>query len=473
MLFLALPAAAKRGVKATIDLLASLSAPTFLCYNPMDNKIYCSMTGMGDEGVAVIDANLETYLTKVNTDSMAPGELLYAQAPGRVFVHDNATTLWAINGSSNAIDTMVMAGQGEAELAYNHLHNKIYCADGFLQGLSIFNSNTMALLGNIPEIQGNLLFVEPAQRLYGVSPALSQIKVVDGASDAVVDSIMDVPVMAASLMEYNPFNQKLYASVPGQEDVFIINTVTNTVDTVIQIGITITGLAYCPLNNSVYVTTAGIAKGGRQKSPSPLYELAWDNAVNVYGIDDAMQDIVYNPADSLLYLLCTETPSRMMWLFDPAQQAVVEGVELMGSGAYRDLAVDNQGEVYTCDLWQGMVYVVGRVPNTMWRSLNLSGIWMMGTDWEICTDGSGTNWMPNPDQMLYPAAADSTILIQAGHTMMIDSLVEVDELTVNGVLQHFSSVLAVNDGPGVDITVNGVFNQQTLTAYEQMPGSQW
>lgn len=474
-LLMALPAAAKCGVKATIDLLASLSSPTFLCHNPADNKVYCSLTGAGEEGVAVIDANLETYLTKVNTGGMAPGELLYAQASGRVFVHDNATTLWAINGSSNAIDTMVMAGQGEAELAYNHLNDKIYCADWFLQGLSIFNSNTMALMGNIPEIQGNLLFVESAQRLYGVSPALSQIKVVDGASDAVVDSIMGVPVTASSQMEYNSFNQKLYVSVPGQEDVFIINTVTNTVDTVIQIGISITGLAYCPLNNSVYVTTAGIAKAGRQKSPSPLYELAWDNAVNVYGIDDAMQDIVYNPADSLLYLLCTETPTKMMWLFDPAQQAVAEGVDLMGSGAYRDLAIDNQGEVYTCDLWQGMVYVVGRVPNTMWRSnpaVN-PGNWFDGLAWEVYAD-SVTGWVQNTNDAVYPTAADSTILVQAGDTMQVMfQTLAVDQLTVDGTLNHFESVLTVNDGPGVDITVNGVFNQQTMTAYEQMPGSQW
>lgn len=468
---LAFPAAARHGLKNTIDLMASLSAPTFLCYNPVDNKVYCSMAGVGEEGVAVIDAGLEIFLTKVNTGGQAPGELVYGNGPGRVFVHDNGTTLWAINGASNTMDTSAMFGQGECGLAYNQAENKVYCADWSVNGLTILDGGTLLLLGSVPEIQGNVLFVEPLQRLYG--PAGGQIKAVDGVSNAVVDSIVGVNAMPASLMEYNPFNQKLYVTIPGQEDVCIISTVTNTVDTVIQIGITITGLAFCPVNNSVYVTTASIAKdqgGSGHKLPSSLYELTHDNTVNVYGIDDSMLDIVFNQSDNLLYLLCSETPTKMMWLFDPAQQAVVEGVDLAGTGAYRDLTVDSQGDVYACDLWQGLVYVVGQLPGRIWMSDTTSGRWHDPNSW-VYSDNGGMSW--GNLEMTYPTAADSSILISSGHAITVDDSLTVDELTVNGVLLHFNSVLTVNDGPGMDIAVNGLFRQQTATAYQQAPGSQW
>jgi len=470
---LALPAAAKHGFKGQIDLLSSLSNPSFLCYNPDANKVYCSLTGMAEEGVAVIDAGAETYLTKVGTGGLAPGELVYAAGSGRVFTHDNGTRMWAINGATNAVDDSLMTGQGESDLAYNPAQDKVYVADHVMNGLQIYNSSTLAPLGDFADVRGNLLYVEALGKLFGI--ANGRIYGIDGASDTVLDSTAAINAQTASQMAYNPANQKLYVVIPGQNEVRIVNAATNMADTTIMIGMTITGIEYCPRDSAVYVSTWGIAKGGKQ-GPSDLYAIQPNDSVITYPLEDGVQEMAYNPVDSLLYLLCTNGPGMMMRLFDPAPHAVTESIDLVGSGGYRGLAVDAQGDVYTADYNLGMIYVVGRVPNVMWRSNPATnpGNWFYGLDWEICTDGSGTNWVQNADDALYPTAADSAILVQAGDTMqVIMQPLAVDELAVDGTLYHFESVLTVNDGPGVDVTVNGVFDQSTMTCYEQAGTSQW
>lgn len=473
MALLALPASAKHGLKGQIDLLASLSAPAQLCYNPDANKVYCSLTGMAEEGVAVIDAGAETYLTKVGTGGAAPGELVYAGGSGRVFVHDSGTRMWAINGATNAVDDSLLTGQGESDLAYNPAQDKVYVADHIMNGLQIFNSSTLAPLGSFPEVRGDLLYAETPGKLFGI--ANGRVYGIDGATDAIVDSSEAINAEATSSMAFNPITGKLYVTIPLQNEVRVLDAATNTVDTMFLIGLSITDIAYCPRDSSVYASTFGIAKGGKQ-GPSDLYVFRPDDSLAVYGLEDGVQEMAYNPVDSLLYLLCTNGPGMMMRLFDPAQHAVTENIDLVGSGGYRGLTVDGQGDVYTADYNLGMVYVVGRVPGIQWRSNPATnpGNWFYGLDWEICSDGSGTNWVQNSNDALYPTAADSTILVQAGDSMqVIMQPLAVDQLTVDGTLYHFESVLTVNDGPGVDLAVNGVFDQSTMTCYQQQPGSQW
>ncbi|MCU0606589.1 MAG: Ig-like domain-containing protein [Candidatus Edwardsbacteria bacterium] len=469
----ALPAAARHGLKGQIDLLASLSAPAHLCYNPDANKVYCSLTGMAEEGVAVIDAGAETYLTKVGTGGLAPGELVYAAGSGRVFTHDNGTRMWAINGTTNAVDDSLMTGQGESDLAYNPAQDKVYVADHIMSGLQIYNSSTLAPLGSFTEVRGDLLYAAPLGKLFGI--ANGRIYGIDGATDAIVDSSEVINAEASSRMAYNAANGKLYVTVPLQNEVRVIDAATNTVDTMFLMGLSITDIAYCPRDSSVYASTFGVAKGGKQ-GPSLLYRFTAGDSLADYPLDDGVQQMAYNPVDSLLYLLCTNGPGMMMRLFDPALHAVVENIDLVGSGGYRGLAVDAQGDVYTADYNLGMIYVVGRVPNVMWRSNPATnpGNWFYGLDWEICTDGSGSTWAQNTDDALFPTAADSAILVQAGDTMqVIMQPLTVDQLAVDGTLYHFESILTVNDGPGVDVMVNGVFDQSTMTCYEQPVTSQW
>ncbi|MRR10446.1 hypothetical protein EG831_10320, partial [bacterium] len=361
---LALPAAARHGLKGQIDLLASLGSPSRLCFNPVDNRIYCSQTGAGEWGVAVIDAGSESYLTTVALPQ-APGELVYAGGSGRVFTHDDGATLWAIDCATNAIDTSVMVGQGESDLAYNAAQDKLYTADVIMNGLLIYNSTTLAPLGGFTEVRGNLLYVEALGKLFGI--ANGRIYGIDGASDAVIDSSEAINAEAASKMAYNAANGKLYVTIPLQNEIRVLDAATTTVDTMFLMGLSITDIAYCPRDSSVYASTFGIAKGGKQGA-SLLYRFTAGDSLADYPLDDGVQEMAYNPVDSLLYLLCTNGPGMMMRLFDPAPHAVTENVDVAGSGGYRGLAVDAQGDVYTADYNLGLVYVVGRVPAIQWRS---------------------------------------------------------------------------------------------------------
>ncbi len=457
VLLLAMPAAARYGVKKTIPLGATGTYPHSLAFNPIHNKVYCSNTGSGS--ISVIDAFLDSLLA--NVPVIQPGEMVYAQGSDRLFVHDINTELWALSGSGDSVEAFTSFGQGWCELAYNPLQDRLYVSNG-TDGLAFFTSSTLAYLGSNAAVNGNVFFAEPLQKLYGVAGL--QVYVLDGASNAVIDSFAVTGIEGNSLFAYNPAVQKLYVTT-AQGDLCVVNALNDDVITMLPLGASPVGMAYCPLNNAVY---AALGNG-------ELVEVLPDEMYNVFSTGSIqLAGVVYNPVDSLIYTMdyiMSKGPNMMM-LFDPSTQTFRDSVIISGSNMYTNLVADNQGDVYTADYMQDQAYAVGRVPNTAWRSNPMGGYgsWHIFGDWEVYDSLAG--WIPNPYGTT-PSATDSIILIQAGDTMAVDGDITVDELSVDGMLLHNGGQIAVNNGPGVDILVNGTFSQGMGTYFNQMPGSQW
>lgn len=443
VLLLALPAAARYGVKKTIPLGGAGNYPYSLAFNPLRSKVYCSNSGGGT--ISVIDAIQDSLLT--NIPVVQPGEIVYAPGSDRLFVHDMDFNLWAISGSGDSIVAYTSFGQGWCELAYNQLQDRIYVSNG-TDGLAFYTSSNMAYLGYNSAVNGNIFFAEPIQKLYGVAGA--QVYVLDGASNAVIDSFAAPGIEGNSLFAYNPAAQKLYVTT-AQGDLCVVNAVNDDIITLLPLGASPAGMAYCPLNNAVY---AAMPNGD-------LVEVLPDETYNVYptgGIQ--LSGIAYNPADSLIYTIdfVISKGVNMMMLFDPLTQAFRDSAIMTGSNMYTNLVVDNQGDVYTADYMLDQAYAVGRVPGRLWQSIISSGQWHNYLSWVYSDDG-GNTW--GNLGMTYPAGpGDSTILIRSGDAIILDTggpNVVVDELVVNGTLAQLGSSLEIADGPGVDMTVTGLF----------------
>jgi len=443
LILMALPAAAKYGIKKTIYLGATSTYPHEMAFNPANNKVYCSANG--GNFVSVIEAAQESLLTNVPTPG-GPWEMVYAQGSGRLFVHNTMMELYAINGNADTLDFTMAYGQGGAEMAYNQAQDKLYLAS-FTDGLYILNSSSMALLGTIPEINGNIFFAEPVQKMYGVA-GTDRIYVVDN-SNAAVDSVIQIGILPTSPFGYNPAAQKLYvASAPGE--LCVIDAVNDSVIATLPLGSFPAGMAYCPLNNAVYVALPS----------GDLVEVFSDETYNTYATGGVqLSGVVYNPVDSLVYTIDYNISKglNMMMLFDPQAQAFRDSVGMTGSGMYTNMAVDNEGDVYLADFNYDQVYAVGRIQGRMWRSA-FSGQWYDYLNWE-CSDDGGSNWGVLP--LVFPDNPnDSTVLIQAGHTMTLalgGPSITIDQLQVDGVLEQQENSLYLADGPGEDMAVNGVY----------------
>jgi hypothetical protein len=79
-------------------------------------------------------------------------------------------------------------------------------------------------------------------------------------------------------------------------------------------------------------------------------------------------------------------------------------------------------------------------------------VWSDPASWEQSPDG--TSWAA---ASLAPSNVDSNIVVRAGHTIVVDTDQEVDELTVEAgaTLSVQTGNLVVNNGPGVDVNVTG------------------
>lgn len=84
-----------------------------------------------------------------------------------------------------------------------------------------------------------------------------------------------------------------------------------------------------------------------------------------------------------------------------------------------------------------------------------SGNWNQASTWEVSLNN--TLWLP---AILPPTYLDNTITIQNSHTVTITSSVTIDETVVNGTLiygNNSGSTVTINDGAGIDLTINGTY----------------
>lgn len=75
--------------------------------------------------------------------------------------------------------------------------------------------------------------------------------------------------------------------------------------------------------------------------------------------------------------------------------------------------------------------------------------WTTVANWETF---NGTAWVP---ASAYPVSTDGIITISAADSITLSTAITTDQIVVDGILAIFSSTQTLNDGPGVDLQVNG------------------
>jgi hypothetical protein len=100
-----------------------------------------------------------------------------------------------------------------------------------------------------------------------------------------------------------------------------------------------------------------------------------------------------------------------------------------------------------------------------------TGNWNSTSTWEMSADSS--TWV---NATFIPNYHSRTISIQSGHTVTLTASDTVDQLIVNGTFiygDNTGSTLTVNNGNGIDITVNGTFQDLGPNSINWLSTSTW
>ncbi len=157
-------------------------------------------------------------------------------------------------------------------------------------------------------------------------------------------------------------------------------------------------------------------------------------------------------------VLFTQTPANTDWTFANGGLPVVLPI---GAGNISNLrlrwsiAVSNDGNYQIDDvLVEGFLITGGSSPTDYFRSRQ-SGSWNLSANWESSADNSSWN-----TATLIPTSSANTITIRNGHTVLLNSAVSADQLTIESgaVLQHPSSVVfSLGNGVGDDMIIDGTY----------------
>jgi len=122
-----------------ITTVAAGSGPYALCYNPLDDKVYCANTDGGN--VTVIDGASNQVVTTVGARSY-PQALCYNPQDNKVYCangHSNNVTV--IDGASDSVVKTIAVGMNPFALTCNPAQNRIYVANRQSNSVSVIRDS--------------------------------------------------------------------------------------------------------------------------------------------------------------------------------------------------------------------------------------------------------------------------------------------------------------------------------------------
>ncbi|GEM_PF-1514807 len=450
--FLGSPALAVRyGIKKQIVTGYTGAAPSYLCYNKNNNKMYVG--NVGANNVMAMSCAEDSMLGAVY-GTWGPGPMVYDSVNNRVYYKDYGTSFYAIDCVSDTADTSFNSFQNNGWCAYNPTNDKIYIDDNFNGQTLVVNASDYSYNPIITDWTGPTHYYAPTNSVYipflslGAG-AMDSLGVFSGADESKITAIY-VPTMMDSrkIMSSNPNINRLYITLDASGQVAVINTATNSLVISLPVGDNPYSFALCPLNDRMFVA----CKGTSQYS---LKYIDGSDMVDSVSVGDSVSTVVYNPVDSLIYIGCNS--SGYVKLVDPRLPvpAVIDSVYFPANSNFMDLSVDDGGDVYCAIANYDNIYVIGQIPRRIWHTVN-SGMWGDYSTWDY-SDNGGASWEGNIMMFTPDCAADSLVTIDSTHVVTISGQAEyLDQVVVkSGAALYLQAQTTLGDTTGYDLDVNG------------------
>ncbi len=462
LLLAAMPGWAVRyGVKKQIYTGGSMAYPSYLSYSSVSNRMYSGNAGLSN--VLAMDCANDSSLGPVSGTGM-PAKMVYDAANNRVYYMSGDMNLYAINCATGTASAPITGMQGNTSIEFNPANGKVYFDKEFNNDVLVYSAAGYTYLNLFADHYGSIHYCSANNSIY-VPDYLSfdTLGVYSGSNESFITDIY-IPGLSSAIistkMASNPAANRLYLSLPNTDQMAIVNTSDNTLANILTVGDNPSDFALCPINKRMFFACNG----------SSQYSLQFMDSMDVLDsvqVGDSVSTVVYNPSDSLIYVGCNT--GGYVKLVDPrlATPAVVDSIYTVFNPQFRDMAVDQGGDVYCAMYNSDDIYVIGKIPQRIWRCVN-SFFWGEYFTWDYSDDG-GFSWTGNSMMYTPNAATDSLIYIPSGYTVDVDAAVTADQLVITGGL-NINADFTILEGPGIDLQVDG-FLQRQGGAFVVMPGA--
>ncbi|MBU1354941.1 MAG: T9SS type A sorting domain-containing protein [Candidatus Edwardsbacteria bacterium] len=293
----------------------------------------------------------------------------------------NFGSLYVLNGDNDLLDTTLSVSTVGIQIACNPIANKLY-ASSPTYGLYVYDGNNYSQLNYMTGFEGNLYYF-PGNQVFVTHNYDSLVGVIDAVSDGINDSIVLGGVTPNSEMVGSPEMQKLYVTLPGRNQVGIINASTNSLITTVSVGTGPSALAYCPEHKKTYVACPGDIN---------IWVIDSMDVASPIAAGDSINTITYNQGSKQICF--TDKNNSQIGIVDPGSDFVTQLINLPGTNPSGLFVDQNNGELYVAlpsAVGPGLVAIMG------YDSLAPTGAAIYDVPAIINTDSLPVFWSPGTD----------------------------------------------------------------------------
>lgn len=356
------------------DQLTAGISPKFFGYNSDSGKVYVSNTSESTIGI------IKNYSYQACTLGFGPGEMAYNPLTRKLYVGMGFGSVYILNGDNDQLDTTLTVGTTGVQVACNPIVNKLY-ASFPTYGLYVYDGNNYSQLNYMTGFDGNLYYF-PGNQVFVTHGYDSLIGVIDGATNAISDTIGFPGITSYSEMVGSPEMQKLYVTLPGYNQVGIINAATNSLITKVNVGTNPSALAYCPEYKKTYVACP---------EGTDIWVIDSMDVASPIAASDSINAITYNPVSK--YICFTDMNNSQIGIVDPDGDYVFMWYNMPANpaGVFAD---PSSGDIYVAlpsAVGPGLVAIMG------YDSLAPTGAVIYDVPAIINTDSLTVFWSPGTD----------------------------------------------------------------------------
>ncbi len=337
-------------------LVATNYGPNDLCFNPVRHKIYVALS---DTVLGVIDGQYN-YSTVSGFNYSYPRYPEYNRNRDVVYAA-GSHWVYLVDGQTNAIvDSTANLSEGFNDLLYDSICNRLYAAG---TELSILNGTSNALLKIYPNYNHRLFHYRPTDKVLAQSSYSDSLLVL---RDTTRLAEVRVPGMDyLSRFAANEARGKIYVSLPGINQVAILDAASHAVTRTVWVAAGPSSMAYCPASDEVYVAC--------QRSDSLTVIRGSDDSVSCVflGLNgDSVSSVIYNRFINRIY--CADENNDLIRIVNPTTKAVEGTIYLPTGQTYRPVVLleGDSGRVFTANSWNNSIAVVAwedsTIPYIMW-----------------------------------------------------------------------------------------------------------
>jgi YVTN family beta-propeller protein len=218
------------------SLLMALSVgarPVALCYDSIDNRLFCAT--YDDSSIAVVNGQSNTVTTKVRV-AQFPNALLWTPTTNKVLCTTDSGKVVIVRAATNTVARTLPVGRRPSALCWSRGRNRAYVANSGDSTVSVIDCSGDSLIATIAVGKGprSVVWNPVNDRVYVSDSSPTGVSVIDCASNAVIATVaLAVPPHALLVDESN---NVVYAAIRAGNTLIPIDAATNQVLPPVTVG---------------------------------------------------------------------------------------------------------------------------------------------------------------------------------------------------------------------------------------------